>query len=521
MIIKRRKFLEIAGLTALGFATTRFNGFVRAADDVVRVGHLMPGFEFIDDAIANWVATRQFRNFGFAMYSGNSPLLARSYSIPALTSEITTENTSYNLWSVSKLVTLGAVFLAQQKNLLNIELPAVNYLPSAFDLTTYPERAKIRVRDLIQMRSGLPEWGGSGTENSTPSEMLKVLRDRPSTADDAPGFRYRNSNYLMLASIVEAVTGTPYLTWVQNNIFTPLGITQFRDEGVWTALSGEPTYYGSDGNVHSAGDYPFDMGAGNYVASAPAVALFGAALGSNYVQPVWELQTVEAIETLLSTRQDYPGWMEWGGVSYWGAKTRLTIHREANLSVAMLSNTGTWGGDDALVYPSYQTVADAPDAFVNSGNPVSAIFGNQNPNSGHFTLTSGFLPDPFTVRVAAGGAFAANVVADTTECVGYVTQQPDVQLIIRPTRANTVLHIYYIPDRSSVDTTLMIYSTESGFQCGDDFEDTRLPFIVFTTNRRDGFTLNIWAGVYNQGEPVRGTLYVSERPNASPSRPNG
>ena len=62
----------------------------------------------------------------------------------------------------------------------------------------------------------------------TPQQLIGDVRDKP--LDFAPGrkFAYSNTNFVLLSQVVEKTGGVPFAKFVQDNIFTPLGM---KDSG--------------------------------------------------------------------------------------------------------------------------------------------------------------------------------------------------------------------------------------------------------------------------------------------------
>ena len=73
-----------------------------------------------------------------------------------------------------------------------------------------------------------PDFGDTMKLQRTPQQLIAIVRDK--TLDFAPGekFAYSNSNYVLLAQVIEKTGGVPFAKFVQDNIFTPLGM---KDSG--------------------------------------------------------------------------------------------------------------------------------------------------------------------------------------------------------------------------------------------------------------------------------------------------
>jgi hypothetical protein len=118
------------------------------------------------------------------------------------------------------------------------------------------------------------------------------------------------------------------------------------------------------------------------------------------------------------------------------------------------------------------------------------------------TLKAGFVPDPYKVTLAAGGAFAAS--ARSADCDGYIAEAPDV--ILNFTAAGDDLYIYVEAD---ADTTLVVRAPNGTWHCNDDdLGDTWDPWVSIF-NARSG-TYSIWVGTFTKGSYPSATLYISE-----------
>jgi hypothetical protein len=124
-----------------------------------------------------------------------------------------------------------------------------------------------------------------------------------------------------------------------------------------------------------------------------------------------------------------------------------------------------------------------------------------NPTYGSANLSSGFLPDPYTVSLTAGGSISAWGLGNGT--AGNVANPPDFDLYYNA--GGYTLYIYVV---SASDTTLVI-NTPDGQWVGNDDYDGFNPAVVFT-NPRSGL-YDIWVGTFGSSM-ASATLYISEMP---------
>lgn len=137
------------------------------------------------------------------------------------------EEAVLELASVSKQFTAAAISLLAADGKIELDGPIVKYLP---ELAAYPD---LTTRDLVHHIGGLPDYMGMAGEVDDVPEfvtnqfVLDFLRDKKPEREFAPGekFSYSNTGYLVLASLVERVSGQTFGDFLSERIFKPLGMT--------------------------------------------------------------------------------------------------------------------------------------------------------------------------------------------------------------------------------------------------------------------------------------------------------
>lgn len=138
-----------------------------------------------------------------------------------------TPNTATHLASVSKTFTATSILKLYEEKRLSLEDSVQKFFP------LFPYH-NISVRMLLNHRSGLPNYIYAMTKFpewkhklATNNDMLQFLIEKHPTWYGFPnrGFNYCNTNYALLALIIEKVTGLYYPQYLQEIIFKPLGMT--------------------------------------------------------------------------------------------------------------------------------------------------------------------------------------------------------------------------------------------------------------------------------------------------------
>ena len=144
-----------------------------------------------------------------------------------------TEDTIFQLASVSKNFTAAAVLLLVREGKLRLEDEITQYFPEI----PYPG---VTVRQLLNHTSGIPDYFDDADwffkiwkeEKRVPGndEILRFLRETEAKPYFAPGegLQYSNTGYNLLALLVERRSGVPYEEFLQKHIFEPAGMTATR-----------------------------------------------------------------------------------------------------------------------------------------------------------------------------------------------------------------------------------------------------------------------------------------------------
>jgi CubicO group peptidase (beta-lactamase class C family) len=138
-----------------------------------------------------------------------------------------TAQTRFRIGEMSQSFTAVAILQLQEQGKLSTDDPICQYLdscPAAWEAVT--------IHHLLSHSSGIPEYlteGGPWSAESTPEQLVSRVIDLPLLFEPGLNRDFSNSGYVILGMIIERVTGQPYLAYLQENIFDPLGMA---DTGV-------------------------------------------------------------------------------------------------------------------------------------------------------------------------------------------------------------------------------------------------------------------------------------------------
>ncbi|MCD4791553.1 MAG: beta-lactamase family protein, partial [Bacteroidales bacterium] len=135
------------------------------------------------------------------------------------------DESAFQLASVSKMFTAMAIMKLQEDGNLNYDDTITKFIPD-FPYT------EVTIRQLLNHRSGLSRYMSLADKywninkpinNEEVVNLFVKYKPAPYFKPDN-GFHYCNTNYALLASVVERITGVTFDKFVSENIFKPLGM---------------------------------------------------------------------------------------------------------------------------------------------------------------------------------------------------------------------------------------------------------------------------------------------------------
>jgi CubicO group peptidase (beta-lactamase class C family) len=183
----------------------------------------------MDELVQSYVAKKQFMG-SVLVARGDQVLFSKSYGSANLEWDIpNTPSTKFRLGSITKQFTAASILLLEEGGKLKVDDPVKKYLadaPAAWD--------RITIFNLLTHTSGIPNFTSfpdypAMVPFPTPAEKIVAhFRDKPLDFEPGEKWNYSNSGYVLLGYLIEKISGASYEKFVQENIFTPLGM---KDSG--------------------------------------------------------------------------------------------------------------------------------------------------------------------------------------------------------------------------------------------------------------------------------------------------
>lgn len=136
-------------------------------------------------------------------------------------------NTLFNLCSITKQFTAMAIMMLKEQGKLSYDDGLEKYFPNL------PYK-NITLRHLLNHTSGLPDymnlafnnWPEGNTYANEEAIALLNIHQPPVLFSAGDRFQYCNTGYMLLATIIEKVSGKTYENFLNETIFKPLGMSK-------------------------------------------------------------------------------------------------------------------------------------------------------------------------------------------------------------------------------------------------------------------------------------------------------
>lgn len=282
----------------------------------------------------------------------------------------TTNDTIFGLGSLTKTFTALSLLTLVDKGLVNLDDPLSKYIDGLTD-----EYKPLTIRQLASMTAGVPSKVSQEVEWRN---QLEILDHTPLVSQPGSAYLYSNYSYRLLGSVIEKVTGQPYLQYVESTVCAPLNM---RSTGTTTLL--QPT-----GRVAQA--YGDNMGQGPLRAiqyKSPAVAFSAgmlASTSSDLINYVFGLMSHRIIsEDGYKTLWDFRPPLTNGQPSKWAFGWAKTRNKNLGGALTISMNGGVPGiASTIIILPESNSAVIAlcnlrkPPVYQVARNAAAIAFGS-------------------------------------------------------------------------------------------------------------------------------------------------
>jgi CubicO group peptidase (beta-lactamase class C family) len=308
-----------------------------------------------------------------------------------------TPESIFYMGSVSKQFTAASVVLAAEQGYLSLGDDVRKYIPELPDYG-YP----VTLRQVLHQTSGFRDFfdlialsGRNPAEIVSPTEILKLIT-RQKALNNIPGeeWIYSNSNYFLLAEVVQRATKKSLARFAAENIFQPLGMmhTLFYDDNTLVVPKRVAAYDpGGNGNFQVDWSTNYDLvGGGGLMSNLDDLLLWDRNFYSNKLGKGTLLKELQSHAVLNNGNQiyyamglflgDYRGLptVEHNGAVF-GYRTEFLRFPQQRFSVIVLcnlssANPGSLAHQVADLYLQGDFAQPSVPPHASSGFPDPATF---------------------------------------------------------------------------------------------------------------------------------------------------
>ncbi len=180
----------------------------------------------VDEYVRSEMKTQQIPGLSLAVIKNGQIILARGYGLANVELQVPVRpDTIFQSGSMGKQFTATAVMMLVEEGKLDLDDKITKYFPDS------PEAwHKITVRHLLTHTSGMTDYPSDFDLRRDYTEDELVQRIKTITLAFHPGEKWSYSNlaYVMLGVLIHKVSGKFYGDFLQERVFTPLGMSTAR-----------------------------------------------------------------------------------------------------------------------------------------------------------------------------------------------------------------------------------------------------------------------------------------------------
>jgi CubicO group peptidase (beta-lactamase class C family) len=177
----------------------------------------------LDELLTAYTKINEFNGTALVAQKG-TVLLNKGYGYKnAATDESNTENTIFQIGSITKQFTSAVILKLVEQKKLNLTDKLSKFYPA------FPKGDSITIRQLLSHTSGIFNYTtdvqfmqSEAVKPANEKKMLALFINKPLDFSPGSNWSYSNSGYLLLGYVIEKVTKKPYEKVMREFILTPL-----------------------------------------------------------------------------------------------------------------------------------------------------------------------------------------------------------------------------------------------------------------------------------------------------------
>src|SRR5262249_10550373 len=200
-----------------------FIPFALPAEAQTPLGNSNKLAERLDDYLRPYLEVKDFSGV-VLIAQGDTILAAKAYGMADFEAGVPNRiGTAFRIASLSKTFTAAAIAILIERGKVKLDDPLSRYIPD------FPNGVKINVKQLLLHQSGVGQLDAPELLRncSSTADLVERLKGVPPLFAPGTGGGYSNEGYLLLAAVIEKASGLTYESFLREDIFTPLGMSNY------------------------------------------------------------------------------------------------------------------------------------------------------------------------------------------------------------------------------------------------------------------------------------------------------
>ena len=264
-------------------AAAKLGGNRRASDAAHTQSEPPVKLDALDRYIIEDMEARRIPAVVFGVFRDGKILRSGAYGLSNLELGVAaTTSTVFEIGSVTKQFTATVILQLMEEGKVSLDDPISSTVVSLPD-----EWRQIELRNLMNHTSGIPDieeiFGYDCYRNQYTAEaIVEVANSRPVEFAAGTKFHYSNTNYYLLALVIQKIDKKTYSQSLQDRICIPLGMAHTRESDPWAVIPDRASGYMLTDNSEIVNRDPMQpsacLGAGTIISTVGDMAKWDAAI---------------------------------------------------------------------------------------------------------------------------------------------------------------------------------------------------------------------------------------------------
>jgi D-alanyl-D-alanine carboxypeptidase len=233
-MVARRWMAAMAAALAVATATAKgawAHTCPVKAEDVAADPQVQAALKQVDRLLADAMGERNLPGLSAGVVYDQALIWSRGFGYADVARKVAADADSiYEIGSITKLFNATMLMQLRDAGKLSLDDPIEKYLPEFRMKSRFPDQRPPTFRQVVSHTAGLPreyafDVGPTGDLQQFPAAVvLAGISDKEIQYPAYTGFHYSNLGIYVIGQALQRIAGEPYTQYMQEHVFTPLGM---------------------------------------------------------------------------------------------------------------------------------------------------------------------------------------------------------------------------------------------------------------------------------------------------------